>query len=114
MARPNSSFVVYIDEAGDTGFKFRNSDGSKGSSEWFIVSAVVVREEDHSAFVDEVQYHARALGKGRRLHFVDMKHAQRIAWLTELTSAPITISSVITHKKSLVRTDPDSWRLYFF
>ncbi|HWE01892.1 MAG TPA: DUF3800 domain-containing protein [Tepidisphaeraceae bacterium] len=40
------SFIVYIDESGDDGFKFNT--GGSGSSEWFILSAVVIRaRNDH-------------------------------------------------------------------
>lgn len=35
-------YIVYIDESGDEGFKFQ--DGEKGSSRWFVLSAVVVRK----------------------------------------------------------------------
>jgi Protein of unknown function (DUF3800) len=44
LAAPSYSHVAYIDEAGDEGFKFA-VDGKKGSSEWFVLSAVIVRTE---------------------------------------------------------------------
>jgi hypothetical protein len=34
-----ASFVAYIDESGDEGFKF-----AKGSSEWFVLSAAITRK----------------------------------------------------------------------
>jgi hypothetical protein len=37
-------FRVYIDESGDEGFKFDQP--GKGSSRWFVLSAVVTREEN--------------------------------------------------------------------
>ena len=38
----NASFLAYVDESGDEGFAF-NEAGS-GSSRWFILSAVVIRQ----------------------------------------------------------------------
>ena len=35
----SAMFVVYIDESGDEGFSFE-----RGSSEWFIVSAIITRK----------------------------------------------------------------------
>ncbi|MCX6841973.1 MAG: DUF3800 domain-containing protein [candidate division WOR-3 bacterium] len=43
----NPSFVAYIDEAGDEGFKF-----GAGSSEWFVISAAVFRRKSQSAPVE--------------------------------------------------------------
>jgi hypothetical protein len=33
-----ASFVAYIDEAGDEGFKFRTSLAKQSSSDWFVPS----------------------------------------------------------------------------
>src|SRR5580693_2817346 len=103
MAALEAGFAVYIDEAGDPGFRFLHADGSKGSSEWFIVSAAIVRTESHEAFLDEVAYQSRTFGVGQagRLHFKEMEHYRRIAWLENLQSCPILATSVITHKHSL-------------
>ena len=39
-----SSFVAYMDESGDEGFKFLPND--QGSSRWFVLSALVIRKEN--------------------------------------------------------------------
>ena len=36
---PRPSYVAYVDEAGDEGFRF-----DRGSSAWFVVSAVLIRK----------------------------------------------------------------------
>jgi len=41
---PTRGFKVYIDEVGDPGFTFKEDDtvhGRAGSSEWFVLSAVL-------------------------------------------------------------------------
>ena len=39
-----ASFVAYVDESGDEGFKFLPNE--KGSSRWFVLSAMVIRKEN--------------------------------------------------------------------
>ena len=39
-----ASFVAYVDESGDEGFKFLPNE--QGSSRWFVLSALVVRKEN--------------------------------------------------------------------
>ena len=39
----SATFVVYIDESGDEGFSF-----GKGSSEWFVLSAVVTKKAQNA------------------------------------------------------------------
>jgi len=36
---PSPTFVVYVDESGDEGFSF-----GRGSSEWFVLSAVIIKK----------------------------------------------------------------------
>lgn len=68
------SFVVYVDEAGDEGFAF-----SRGSSEWFVLSAVVTRRQSDLETVKLVDRVRSRLNKPPRanLHFRDMRHQQR-------------------------------------
>ena len=40
--RVAASFVVYVDESGDEGFKFQPRES--GSSRWFVMSAIVFRK----------------------------------------------------------------------
>lgn len=55
------SFVVYIDESGDEGFKF-NDDGS-GSSRWFVLSAAVIRQRNDLQMVSRLKEAREVLGK---------------------------------------------------
>lgn len=71
-----SSFVAYVDELGDEGFKFLPNE--QGSSCWFVLSALVIRKQSdlqvvrHPHLMDKTMYHntqkkrphVRAFGKG--------------------------------------------------
>lgn len=45
---PEYSYVAYIDEAGDDGLKAVKPLSHPGSSEWLILSAVVIKAENQS------------------------------------------------------------------
>lgn len=45
-----ASFVAYVDESGDEGFKFLPNE--KGSSRWFVLSAMVIRKENDLQVVE--------------------------------------------------------------
>lgn len=109
----NSSFVVYIDESGDEGFSF-----GKGSSEWFVLSAVVTRKEtdlETVKLIDEVRSQLNKPDK-KPLHFRDLKHEQRLPFIDKIANASLRIVSVLVHKPSLREPEifQERYRLYFY
>lgn len=94
----NPSFVVYIDESGDEGFVF-NGDGS-GSSRWFVLSAAVIRKENDLQMVSCLKAVREVLGKPPKtpLHFVDLKHEQRVPYIRRVGDLPIRTVNVLVHK----------------
>lgn len=92
------SFMVYIDESGDEGFVF-NNDGS-GSSRWFVLSAVVIRKVNDLQMVSCLKEVRQVLGKGPKtpLHFVDLKHEQRVPYIRRVGELPIRTVNVLVHK----------------
>nr|VFJ43270.1 MAG: Protein of unknown function (DUF3800) [Candidatus Kentron sp. FM]VFJ43965.1 MAG: Protein of unknown function (DUF3800) [Candidatus Kentron sp. FM]VFK06018.1 MAG: Protein of unknown function (DUF3800) [Candidatus Kentron sp. FM] len=94
----NPSFVVYIDESGDEGFVF-HKDGS-GSSRWFVLSAVVVRHRDDFEMISCLKEVREVLGKPPKtpLHFVDLKHEQRVAYVRRVADRPIRTVNVLIYK----------------
>lgn len=96
-----SSFVAYIDESGDEGFKFL--DNERGSSRWFVVSAAVFRRENDLQAVQVLKATRELLGKPpkKALHFKDMKHDARVAYVTKVAEAHFRHVSVLVHKPSL-------------
>lgn len=102
------SFVAYIDESGDEGFRF-NADGS-GSSRWFVLSAVVIRQSNDLQMVSCLKKVREVLGKSERypLHFVDLKHDQRIPYIRRVGELPIRTVSVMIYKPLI--TSPENFQ----
>ena len=106
MASP-ATFVAYIDEAGDEGFKF-----GQGSSEWFVLGAVMLRrasEMPELRLIDDVR--AR-LNRGRAadrqypakkaLHFRDLQHDVRKYYASRIAQARLTSAVVLIKKRDLL------------
>lgn len=92
------SFVAYIDESGDEGFVF-NEDGT-GSSRWFVLSAVVIRQINDLRMVSCLNEVRGVLMKPPKapLHFADMKHEQRVPYIRRVGDLPIRTVSVLVYK----------------
>ncbi len=108
------SFVVYIDESGDEGFKF-----ASGSSEWLILSAAIFRKETEREEVTLVREVCDLLEKeaGKGLHFADLKHDQRIPYIDRISRAQTRAVSVAIHKPSLSEPEvfqAEKHRLYVY
>jgi len=94
----NPSFIAYVDESGDEGFVF-NADGS-GSSRWFVLSAVVIRQTNDLQMVQCLKEVRAVLQKEPKmpLHFVDLKHEQRVPYIRRVGGLPIRTVSVLVYK----------------
>lgn len=109
-----TSWVVYIDESGDEGFKF-----DKGSPDWFVLSAVITKKEtdlETVKLVDRVR--AERLGRTDQnpLHFQKLKHEHRLPYLDEIAKADLKSIVVIIHKPSIQNVEIFSqrYKLYFY
>jgi hypothetical protein len=107
----SSSFVVYIDESGDEGTAF-----GKGSSEWFILSAVVTLKSDDLETVRLVDRVRRRLKRPdhKPLHFRDLRHEHRVALVAEIASASLRVVTLLVHKPSLPNLGDLSGRNLYF
>ena len=94
-------FRVYIDESGDEGFKFERP--GQGSSRWFVLSAIITREEYDLAVVKLVDRVRQRLNKAPRtpLHFRNLKHEHRLPYVDEISKARLRAVSVLIHKPSI-------------
>jgi hypothetical protein len=103
-ARMASSYMVYIDESGDEGFNFS---GPRNSSEWFILSAAVLRRSAETELLHMWRQVRQDLGKphGYTLHFRCLKHEQRVAVASRVAYGRLRAISVICHKPSLTDTE---------
>lgn len=101
-------FHVYIDESGDEGFVFDRA--GRGSSRWFVLSAVVTRKETDLETVKLVDAVRRQLGKKDRdpLHFRKLKHEHRLPYIGAIAQAKVRVASVLVHKPSL--QEPEKFR----
>jgi len=109
------SFVVYIDESGDEGFVF-NGDGS-GSSRWFVLSAAVIRKKNDLQMVSCLKAVREVLGKPPKtpLHFVDLKHEQRVPYIRRVGELPIRTVNVLVYKPLIAEPEKfqtTKYRLY--
>lgn len=111
-------FEVFIDESGDEGFRFRQRPQS-GSSEWLVLSAVMVPLDTIPEMLDMMRELRRIFGRGPSytLHFADLNHEQRIAWIDGISSIKkLRVASVIIHKPTLMKRAlfREKDRLYFY
>lgn len=109
----NPSFVAYVDESGDEGFKF-----DSGSSNWFVLAAIVVRKPDDLntvKLVDKVRVRLERQPRSP-LHFRDLKHEQRLVYNDEIARASLCAIALLVHKPSLreQKVFRQGFRLYFY
>ena len=98
MPKSKASFCVYVDESGDEGFRFE-----KGSPEWFVLSGVVTtKSEDHGILkmLDNVRVLLNKLPK-KHLHFVDLKHEQRVAYVDAIAKSGLTTITIMFYKPAM-------------
>ncbi len=79
---------------GTRGFVF-NDDGS-GSTRWFVLSAAVIRQVNDLQLVSCLKAVREVLRKASKtpLHFVDLKHEQRVPYIRRIGELPIRTVSV--------------------
>ncbi len=88
---PRSIFNCYIDELGDEGL-------SPSSKEWFVLAALVVREDTEEALVRGFEDECKRdvwLARGHahapmQIHFRNLSHSQRVAVARVLAQKPFT------------------------
>lgn len=109
----SATFVICIDESGDEGFSF-----GQGSSDWFVISAVITRKAKDLEVVKLVDAVRGLLGKPEKkpLHFRDLKHEQRLPFVDAIAKADLRVASILVHKPSLKapETFRERYRLYFY
>ena len=99
---PPYHYVAYIDEAGDPGLSHVKPIDNPGSSEWLILSAVVVgapNEANVAPWVRDILSKIRS--QQRQLHFTDLKPWNKRIVCTEIATLPIRCFIVCSHKKNM-------------
>jgi hypothetical protein len=110
-----ASYRVYIDESGDEGFRFLPAE--RGSSRWFVLSAVVLRKSKDLSVVELMREVRKQLGKDpkKALHFRELKHEQRVPFVRAIGQTPLRTLSVLIHKPTIdepERFQDEAFRLY--
>lgn len=96
------AFHIYIDEAGDPGVKSKESDEPHWS-DWFVISAVVVANENDPKAVDWVQEMNQSIRrKGPAdIHYRKLSDTNRHHVCRVLADKPVRIFSIASHKQSM-------------
>lgn len=96
-------YVAYIDEAGEPGLSKVRPLDPEGSSEWLVVSGVVVRREyeNHGdLWLSEMMSSFRNF-KAKRVHFLKLNEENKLIACDYLSRRPIKIFAVCSNKKNM-------------
>lgn len=111
MVRP-ATFVAYIDESGDEGFRF-----GAGSSDWLVLSAIVIRKSEEQGvvcLVDDVKT-CFSLPSRKPLHCRRLDDVQCAFFIKKIAGAKLVTMSIFMHKPSLIAEKfAEPHRLYFY
>jgi hypothetical protein len=111
---PRYDYVAYIDESGDDGLKAVKPRTIPGSSEWLILSAVVVRASNESRvaeWVQDVRSGFRSK-QARALHFADLSNSNKIATCEKIAGLDLRCFVVASNKKNMEGyVNPDAGKI---
>lgn len=96
------SFTVFVDESGCEGFTFRDFP-QKGSSDWFVVSAVLTmsaQQADVRGLADSIRENLK-MEKQALLHWTELTHERRVRAYSEMAQANIRLISVLINKREI-------------
>lgn len=97
MSTSPYSFVAFIDEAGDEGFKILPHP-DRGSSEWFVLSALVFRTREWGVQQRIISRTTAPLETKKCIHFAQLSHEKRIPVMQCIADSAGTAVSVCVHK----------------
>lgn len=103
MATPIPRYVIYIDEAGEPGIKQKTPQALEDSSEWFVVSAVVVssaRDRDTVDWVRDMREAVRAQSRAP-LHYRKLSASNQERVCRMLGTKDVRIFVVASHKTNM-------------
>ncbi len=113
-----ASFVAYIDEAGDEGFKFRTSLAKQSSSDWFVLAAFVTRKKTDTETVKMIDRVRSEFGVPPRkhVHWKKLKHPQKVRYAQLMAGLQARVISICVHKPTLLEPEKfqERYRLYFY
>jgi hypothetical protein len=114
----SASYVAYVDEAGDEGFRFRAAPAHRSSSDWFVLAALITRKVadlDTVKVIDQVRAEFRIFQK-EHVHWKKLKHQQKIRYAQMVAGLRARVISICVCKPSLLEPEKfqERYRLYFY
>ncbi len=107
------SFVAYIDESGHEAGNVET-----GATDWFILSAVVVRVENDASACSAVNEFRAAIGKDNNwtFSFKDLKEKRKVLFSRIIATKPVRAISILMHKPSnpIPNAQSEPVKLYHF
>lgn len=103
MSEIEYDYVLFIDEAGDDGLKRVMPIDKDGSSEWLVLSSLLVRAEDEGRcreWLDSIRTDIDALQSGV-LHFRKLSPSKKIRAAEMLSELPVRCFTVCSNKKNM-------------
>lgn len=96
-------YIAYIDEAGDPGLKRVKPLDPNGSSEWLILSAVVVRASREAEVVQWGRDFVKLAGsrQSQQVHFRKLQENAQIAVCERFSTLPLRAFVVASNKKNM-------------
>lgn len=98
-------YIAYIDEAGETGLNKIRPIDEKGSSEWFMLSAIVMRAKWEGDVVEWVRDIRTSIGVRQRpdIHYRTLSPTRKIAVASALAKLPVRAFVIASNKKNMRR-----------
>lgn len=96
-------YVAYIDEAGETGLAKVRPIDENGSSEWFVLSAVVMRAKWEPDVVGWVRDIRDSIGVKQRpdLHYRTLSPTRKVAVAARVAQLPLRGFAIVSNKKNM-------------
>ncbi|NLH80217.1 MAG: DUF3800 domain-containing protein [Phyllobacteriaceae bacterium] len=98
-----TGYLAFIDEAGDDGLRQIKSDGTRGASEWLVMSALLVRADKASEvpnwgwdIINKIDQHQLS-----HLHYLRLNQNKRLIACEALADLPVRIFVLLSNKKNM-------------
>ena len=114
----SASFVAYVDESGEEGFKFRTTPKAQASSDWFVLGSFITRKRtdmDTVKTIDAVRREFQ-LPPTKHVHWRKLKHPQKVRYAQMMSGLQAWVIGICVYKPALLEPEKfqERYRLYFY